>query len=390
MFGNLIKFAKDAGAKIGFGKDKDEDAKNLKSEMEKHGFKTDEVDVAVEGDKVVLTGKALSQEEREKLILVAGNVEGVDSVEDKKYSLEITDNHIGNFTQGSTVTFIDRDGITEYTGTVIGVVNDVSDESSSTYISHNDSGDLLLESGQPAVYVGTYDGTQSNTESTFGGGLLLEESSIGSLYSLNDKVFFAGSKNNTNASECQARVDGLSKGGITKIFIETGGQNYEGGDLIVFENAGTQGGGAEAVIGSVGDEVLLEGGSTFGHYEVTATAGQTLVGGPGVRDDNGNLIIFNDNTLKVFVDDVLQKHKLRYRVSLEAWSWEIIKKYVELGLGLSIVTSVSLTGNEQLIAKPLSKYFPDYYYGVTMKRQGSLSLPAKNFLELIDPSFFQG
>lgn len=236
----------------------------------------------------------------------------VDSVEDKKYSLEITDNHIGNFTQGSTVTFIDRDGITEYTGTVIGVVNDVSDESSSTYISHNDSGDLLLESGQPAVYVGTYDGTQSNTESTFGGGLLLEESSIGSLYSLNDKVFFAGSKNNTNASECQARVDGLSKGGITKIFIETGGQNYEGGDLIVFENAGTQGGGAEAVIGSVGDEVLLEGGSTFGHYEVTATAGQTLVGGPGVRDDNGNLIIFNDNTLKVFVDDVLQTPNTSY------------------------------------------------------------------------------
>ena len=215
----------------------------------------------------------------------------VDSVEDRKYSIEITDNHIGEFTQGSTVTFIDRDGLTEYTGTVIGVVNNVSDESSSTYISHDDSGDILLETG---------------------GGLLLEESSLGSLYSFNDKILFSGSKNNTDASECQARVDGLSKGGITHIYIEEGGQNYEGGDLIVFENAGTQGGGAEAVIGSVGDEVLLEGGSTFGHYEVTATAGQTLVGGPGVRDDNGNLIIFNDNTLKVFVDDVLQTPNTSY------------------------------------------------------------------------------
>ncbi len=95
------------------------------------------------------------------------------------------------------------------------------------------------------------------------------------------------------------------------------------------------------------------------------------------------------NTWRI-VDDVLQKHKLNYKASLEAWSWEIIKKYVELGLGLSIVTSVSLTGNEQLIAKPLSKYFPDYYYGVTMKRKGALSLPAKNFIELIDPSFFRG
>jgi len=215
----------------------------------------------------------------------------VDSVEDKKYSIEITDNHIGTFTQGSTVVFIDRDGLTEYTGTVIGVVNGVSDESSSTYISHNDSGDILLETG---------------------GGLLLEESSIGSLYTLNDKVFFAGSKNNTNASECQARVDGLSKGGVTHIYIETGGTNYEGGDLIVFENAGTQGSGAEAVIGSVGDEVLLEGGSVFGHYEYTATGGENQVGGPGVRDDNGNLIIFNDNTLKVFVDDVLQTPNTSY------------------------------------------------------------------------------
>lgn len=94
------------------------------------------------------------------------------------------------------------------------------------------------------------------------------------------------------------------------------------------------------------------------------------------------------NTWRI-VDDVLQKHKLNYKTSLEAWSWEIIKKYVELGLGISIVTSVSLTGKEQLIAKPLSKYFPDYYYGVTMKRKGVLSLPAKNFIELIDPSFFR-
>ena len=83
MFGSVIKFAKDAGKKLGIGKDKDEDAKALKKEMEDHGFKANEVDVAVEGDKVVLTGKALTQEEREKLVLVAGNVEGVGEVEDK-------------------------------------------------------------------------------------------------------------------------------------------------------------------------------------------------------------------------------------------------------------------------------------------------------------------
>jgi len=94
------------------------------------------------------------------------------------------------------------------------------------------------------------------------------------------------------------------------------------------------------------------------------------------------------NTWRI-VDDVMKKNKLDYKSSLEAWSWEIIKKYVELGLGISIITSVSLTGEEKLTAYPLTKYFPDYYYGITMKKQGKLSLHAKNFIELIDPTFFR-
>jgi nucleoid-associated protein YgaU len=88
MFDQFIKFAKEAGEKIGLGKGKDEDAKALKDEMNKHGFKTDEVDVAVEGEKVVLTGKALTQEEKEKLILVAGNVDGIEQVENKLEVIE--------------------------------------------------------------------------------------------------------------------------------------------------------------------------------------------------------------------------------------------------------------------------------------------------------------
>ncbi len=106
MFGDIVKFAKQAGAKIGFGKDKDEDAKNLKNEMEKNGFKTDEVNVEVDGDKVVLTGKALSQEEREKLILVAGNVEGVDAVEDK---LEVSKTRTYTVESGDTLSKIAKE-----------------------------------------------------------------------------------------------------------------------------------------------------------------------------------------------------------------------------------------------------------------------------------------
>ena len=43
---------------------------------------------------------------------------------------------------------------------------------------------------------------------------------------------------------------------------------------------------------------------------------------------------------------------ISYKVTLEAGGWEVVKKYVELGLGISIVTSICLTGNERLAALP--------------------------------------
>ena len=57
------------------------------------------------------------------------------------------------------------------------------------------------------------------------------------------------------------------------------------------------------------------------------------------------------------VESVFDEHNIPYKVSLEAGSWEVIKKYVELGLGISIVTSACLTGNEKLITHPLPGFF---------------------------------
>lgn len=294
----------------------------------------------------------------------------VDSLEEKRYSLEITENHIGTFTQGSEVTFIDRDGLTEYTGTIIGVISGVTDRSSSTYVEHDDDGVILFENsfltgtttlttdsttlvgsqskftsevsaGDILTYVvsdTTYtvtvdkviddetitltanpsvalEGENVLQSANAGGGLLYESSSLGSLYSLNDNINFSGSKEdvtNNSTEECRTRVDGLSKGGITHIYVESAGQNYEAGDLIVFDNDGTQGGGAEAVIGAVGDEALLEAQTQFGHYEFDGVNGQSLYGGPGVRDKFGQLIIFNDQDLDVYVDGVLQTRSTSY------------------------------------------------------------------------------
>lgn len=88
------------------------------------------------------------------------------------------------------------------------------------------------------------------------------------------------------------------------------------------------------------------------------------------------------------VDLVFQQHDLPYNVVLEAGGWEVIKRYVEIGTGISIVTSICLRGFENLVVKPMDKYFPTRSYGVAVRRGKFLSPQAKQFLEMMDGDFF--
>jgi DNA-binding transcriptional LysR family regulator len=88
------------------------------------------------------------------------------------------------------------------------------------------------------------------------------------------------------------------------------------------------------------------------------------------------------------VDTVFHQHNLDYQVTLEAGGWEVVKKYVELGLGISIVTSICLTGNERLAAIPLDRYFPKRSYGVVLRRGKFITPQTRLFIEMMDPDFF--
>ncbi len=88
------------------------------------------------------------------------------------------------------------------------------------------------------------------------------------------------------------------------------------------------------------------------------------------------------------VDLVFQQHGVPYTVALEAGGWEVIKRYVEIGAGISIVTSICLRGFENLTVKSMDGYFPNRSYGVVVRRGKFLSPQAKQFLERMDHDFF--
>ena len=83
------------------------------------------------------------------------------------------------------------------------------------------------------------------------------------------------------------------------------------------------------------------------------------------------------------VEMVFRQNNLEYNVALEAGGWEIIKKYVEIGMGISIVTDVCLTGEESIASFPLDEYFPKRTYGIVRRRGRFLSPQAIRFMEMI-------
>lgn len=80
----LWNFVKNAGKSV-FGKAEAAEApaeEAIKKEIEDLGLDHTGIDLKVEGDKVVVSGDAVSQEAKEKIILAAGNIEGIAAVED--------------------------------------------------------------------------------------------------------------------------------------------------------------------------------------------------------------------------------------------------------------------------------------------------------------------
>jgi nucleoid-associated protein YgaU len=81
----LWNYVKSAGKALGIGPAEAEEAPTsdaLKKEVSDLGLKHDGLTIDVVGDTVKVSGRAPTQEEKEKIILAVGNVAGVAKVED--------------------------------------------------------------------------------------------------------------------------------------------------------------------------------------------------------------------------------------------------------------------------------------------------------------------
>ncbi len=88
------------------------------------------------------------------------------------------------------------------------------------------------------------------------------------------------------------------------------------------------------------------------------------------------------------VDLIFQKAKVPYHVAIEVGGWEVIKQYVAMGLGISIVTGICLTPTDRLGVHNMRRFFPQRSYGVVVRKGKYLSPQARAFIDLIRPGLF--
>jgi DNA-binding transcriptional LysR family regulator len=88
------------------------------------------------------------------------------------------------------------------------------------------------------------------------------------------------------------------------------------------------------------------------------------------------------------VDLIFQQRKVPYHVAIEVGGWDVIKQYVAMGLGVSIVTAICLSPSDRLAVHNMRQYFPQRSYGVVVRKGKYLSPQARAFIDLIRPNLF--
>ena len=94
----------------------------------------------------------------------------------------------------------------------------------------------------------------------------------------------------------------------------------------------------------------------------------------------------NQSTYRL-VELVFAEHSLSHEVKLEVGGYDVIKTYVQLGLGISIVLSHCVAASDRLFTAPVGRYFPSRTYGVVLRKGRPLTSAARQFIQTMCPDF---
>ena len=110
----LFNFVKDAGEKLWDAvtgqHDKDDQAKKVQEHLSKTGIPdADKVNIQIADGKETVTGDALSQEAKEKILVAVGNISGIASVDDQvKTATPATASQFYTVKSGDTLSAISK------------------------------------------------------------------------------------------------------------------------------------------------------------------------------------------------------------------------------------------------------------------------------------------
>ena len=82
----------------------------------------------------------------------------------------------------------------------------------------------------------------------------------------------------------------------------------------------------------------------------------------------------------------LRQHGLAPNVKVEVNGWAMIKRYVEAGLGISIVPELCLTEHDRLWRIPIDRIAPSRTYALVTRRDDLLSMAAREFVDVFERS----
>ena len=90
-----------------------------------------------------------------------------------------------------------------------------------------------------------------------------------------------------------------------------------------------------------------------------------------------------------FGEGLAREHDVELNIAVEAHGWGVIKGYVEVGLGISIVPDICVRERDPLSVVPLREYTDPQSFGFFARRGHRLARAAECLVEVVDPKLLR-